>query len=148
MAVTIYFVGEYAIEDEEELLHVKIGHTTDPLYVRMRALQTGNPRTLHALFSASESVYAESFLQRFFRTAKVRGEWFRPTSRLLEFIDHCDDVGKLDLVHLAPCSWEDKGGWIEQTSPPCLGCDLCNQERSSDPEEASSDENEYPSSNT
>jgi hypothetical protein len=67
---------------------VKIGTTTFPVCVRLAQLQTGNHEQLEVIMSI-ESVdpYLESDLHSLFSKDKIRGEWFRYTPEMRDFIE-------------------------------------------------------------
>lgn len=60
---------------------IKIGRTEN-LPQRMRELQVGNPELLRLLGVIPE----EAELQALFGNLRVRGEWFKPESQILDFI--------------------------------------------------------------
>ena len=77
----LYFVESAALEA------VKIGTAADP-YRRLQILQVGSPDTLRLLgwikFPAGEPM--ERNIHGLFKKSRLRGEWFKATPDLLEFI--------------------------------------------------------------
>ena len=65
--------------------HVKIGYTGD-VAARLRELQACNAFTLRILGVLSGGHEAEGILHKRFAAHRVRGEWFRLNSEILEFI--------------------------------------------------------------
>ena len=127
VATTIYFIAENS-KDGPGFSCVKIGYTGQTsVYRRLDTLQTANPQKLTLLFDAPGTRPKESFLHSFFRPFKVRGEWFRPEKRLMEFIDHCKKQRKIDLAHLAPCTWVEKNGRRSRSLKTCLWCAKCDR---------------------
>src|SRR5262245_48533331 len=76
-SVVIYFIQDSAT------YAIKIGHTNDDPYVRLDALQTGNPSELVLLTSMPGECFHEARLHRNLAAARIRGEWFRPVPELL-----------------------------------------------------------------
>lgn len=64
---------------------VKIGHCIVDAKTRLRGLQTSNPNKLELLGSAAGTRGDEQAILAFFADNRVRGEWFRPTPRVLAF---------------------------------------------------------------
>lgn len=65
--------------------HIKIGKSDNP-WKRISTLQTGNPETLKMLAIAPGGMEFEAGLQETFRSDCERGEWYRPSERLMAFI--------------------------------------------------------------
>lgn len=63
---------------------IKIGQARD-VASRLRSLQTASPEPLHLL--ATSQRHDERELHSFFQRERLRGEWFRPSPRLLAFIE-------------------------------------------------------------
>lgn len=124
--MTIYFVAE---DDPVAgtAAFIKIGYTDDGMTARLATLQTGNSRSLRVILEVQGGLHHERFLHRYFKQECVQLEWFRPARRLLDFIERCRTERKLDLVWLAPCSWEVRDRCLEYRLPPCLGCDACGR---------------------
>jgi len=77
----IYFV------QDDSLFHIKIGFTSDvEAEKRMAALQTGSAAGLTLLLTLPGDRTEETRLHNLFADAHVQGEWFKPTSPLLQFI--------------------------------------------------------------
>lgn len=67
---------------------IKIGKSICP-ETRMADLQVANPNKLHLLATCRR---IESILHVLFDNGRIRGEWFRPSERLLRFILALPDV--------------------------------------------------------
>ena len=83
----------YAIGQEPRGL-VKIGRAKDP-EKRLRAMQTGSPLPLTLLAAAELPAGMERELHRELSRARVRGEWFRRTSDVLEAVDFLLDPARV-----------------------------------------------------
>lgn len=83
-AGNVYIIAEEGIEDPNEIEAVKIGCTRGPVEVRLRDLQTGNPRRLSELrripcCSEEQMRFVEKNLHRLFEPYKIPNggdEWF------------------------------------------------------------------------
>ena len=75
----------YFIQDTVQM-YVKIGKTKDKLFQRMVSLQIGNPNTLICL-RVIESEIDDTTYHKMFRKFWHRGEWFKPESELMKFIE-------------------------------------------------------------
>jgi hypothetical protein len=64
---------------------IKIGHTALPK-ARMMDLQIASPEPLNILAIVSNTIIKEADAHRKFAHLRIRGEWFRAESELLEFI--------------------------------------------------------------
>ena len=84
----IYFIAQ---GDE----YVKIGYGGDP-ESRLSQLQVGNPDELNIMVCFPGGQAEEDRLHSFFRSFRVRGEWFRLDDVLVEFIHHWVHVRDLD----------------------------------------------------
>ncbi len=73
----------YFIQDEDG--YIKIGFALN-VHDRLKSLQTGSRQELRLLASIAGSVQSEHDLHRQFSADRERGEWFRPSSDLLEYI--------------------------------------------------------------
>lgn len=86
----IYFIQIADLPDSP----IKIGITSSPLTHRLKTLQIGCPYPLHVLaihrFTGKtcedKAINLEAKLHWTFRLSRRRGEWFTPTSELLEHI--------------------------------------------------------------
>lgn len=84
----IYFV-------QEESGPIKIGHVKDDypelllsnVQHRVTELQIGNPRQLQVLATMPGSISDEHEIHAKFTDHRIRGEWFKPDSKLLNFIN-------------------------------------------------------------
>lgn len=65
---------------------IKIGYTDGDVLVRLASLQTGNPVELTLIKTIAGSRKAERHIHSHFEEIHHRGEWYHPTSELLEFI--------------------------------------------------------------
>jgi hypothetical protein len=86
----IYFI------QVDEAGPIKIGYTTD-LEERMACLQKQHPTPLRLLASVQGSRREERQVLLTFAADRLRGEWFRPTERLLSLIAHVVETGSLYL---------------------------------------------------
>ena len=76
----------YFIQDRDRN-HIEIGFTDgDDAEVRRQALQTGNSSRLVVLFTMDGTRQDETNLHEHFAASHECGEWFRPTTELLQFI--------------------------------------------------------------
>src|SRR5690606_2168337 len=75
---TVYFI-------RDEGGPIKIGKTRGPVESRLASLQTGNPRRLTLL--ATTRAYSERELHSRFWEERIAGEWFKPSRRLLAFVN-------------------------------------------------------------
>ncbi len=66
---------------------VKIGHAKNPRR-RMELFQTGNPNKLVLLGSIPGGEWVETEIHDHFKSAHLRGEWFRATTGVLRQIDN------------------------------------------------------------
>lgn len=73
---------------------IKIGYSTD-LPARLASLGHANAGGVSLLASAPGGNVAESRIHAMFREDRVRGEWFRPSANLLEFVAKVRDCGSL-----------------------------------------------------
>jgi len=76
--------GVYFIQDTGTG-HIKIGWSKG-VEDRLRTLQQANPSELLLLRSVNGGRKEEAGFHRKFQRLRVRGEWFRPTPELLDFI--------------------------------------------------------------
>jgi hypothetical protein len=69
---------------------IKIGKTDNEIENRIRQLQIGCPYELKLLWLYKDDDYSEAEIHETFAHERIRGEWFHPTKKLLEFInDKC-----------------------------------------------------------
>lgn len=76
---------------------IKIGVSTDVMR-RLASLQTANSARLTLLLIMPGTEEDEQELHRLFADERLRGEWFRPSRRLLRFIDECRQLAAHELV--------------------------------------------------
>ena len=76
---------------------IKIGITRD-VEARLKALQTAHPETLKLLGVRGGDTQDEASWHRRFHRQRLRGEWFRPSTRLLRAIER---------ETCSPEAWED-----------------------------------------
>lgn len=72
---------------------IKIGFTINAQR-RLDSLQSCNPEQLNLRLAVPGSTWDEEEYQGDFRRSRIRGEWYRPTGDLLEFIrlaNECKD---------------------------------------------------------
>jgi len=77
--------------------HIKIGRSVD-VQTRMRALWRESGQTLELLATIPGGPYEERVLHHIFRDDRLYGEWFRPSPRLLSFVDTIDEYCNDDTV--------------------------------------------------
>ena len=79
----LYFIGEAGLTS-----FVKIGFTKYRPELRLKQLQTGNPRKLMLLYARKfpEVMEVESRLHVQFDEDRVEGEWFRLSKSLRDFL--------------------------------------------------------------
>ncbi len=64
---------------------IKIGYTTH-LKKRLAKMRTDSPQPLNVLFAVDASMLEERGFHSIFTETRAHGEWFEPTSELLDFI--------------------------------------------------------------
>jgi hypothetical protein len=84
--MTIYFISDGS--------HIKIGYTDGSPSTRLKSLQTGNPSALTLLGQHEGGTDVELGLHERFSDQRVHGEWFKPSSRLTEYIKTEASTGK------------------------------------------------------
>ena len=89
----IYFIRE------EGSNYVKIGQTRMP-GDRLKELQISNPRELRVVKLFEAPSQAESILHAMFREERVRGEWFKMSSRLSAFMNE-DEYDIIEAIKVA-----------------------------------------------
>ncbi len=90
----IYFIADGSLESINT--GIKIGKTTD-VDKRIALLQTGNKAKLHVLAllpQCSDYEIGERYLHRVFKRDRIRGEWFRNSPSLRNFINTVNIVCK------------------------------------------------------
>lgn len=84
---------------------VKIGSSANPAN-RIRDIQTASPHELRLLCVAVGSERDEKALHAVFAQERIRGEWFRPSERLMNEIERIAmmerSLGRNPLMHTAP----------------------------------------------
>jgi len=65
---------------------IKIGQTGNGVEERLGQLQTGCPYGLRVLWVYNGSDWTEETVHKKFSHERIRGEWFRPSSTLIDFI--------------------------------------------------------------
>jgi hypothetical protein len=76
----------YFIQDSETL-YIKIGFTAQrPVAARMKALQTACPGRLTLLIATEGDKEGERFFHDKLAEFRVRGEWFRPTWKVIRSV--------------------------------------------------------------
>ena len=87
----LYFFGQNVRPGEYG--PIKIGVSSDPR-VRLRQVQTGSPHEVWIMGVWPDCPYTEEEIHQMFADYRMRGEWFRPTQVLIDFIfRNCTDVG-------------------------------------------------------
>jgi hypothetical protein len=97
---------------------IKIGRSNNP-EDRLSQLQTANYNDLVLLWKYDEEEdYAESDLHDYYKEEKIRGEWFRPTENILDFIkNHAVNVYDIKMLN---------GGYVNVAErKEEIYCDLC-----------------------
>lgn len=105
---------------DEESDAVKIGHSASDVAARITNHQIGNPRPLRLLGVMPGDVRFEHELHRRFLLHLIRGEWFKYSGAVKEY---------LDAAGLVDCS-RDEGETVPVVGPPPvssrrLGVELC-----------------------
>lgn len=77
----IYFIQETASGG------IKIGYTGQLPESRLKSLQTSNPNELVLLHYVRGSKENEAELHAHFARDRIRGEWFRPSAELIDYIE-------------------------------------------------------------
>ena len=100
---------------------IKIGYTDNNIQDRLNQLQTANPYHLKLLWYYQGSLQDEKELHGKFEHEHIRGEWFHPSRKLLDFInnDATNDWqinmnNNIDEINISESKNEifiDKGGW-------------------------------------
>lgn len=65
---------------------IKIGYTYSALGQRISAIQTSCPFKIKLIGICTGDKFKENYLHRIFGHHNIRGEWFRPTREILDFI--------------------------------------------------------------
>lgn len=77
---------------------IKIGQTSNGVEDRIAQLQSGCPYELKLLWLYTGDDFTESEIHGRFRQEKIRGEWFRPSQKLLRFIrEECENCTEVNL---------------------------------------------------
>jgi hypothetical protein len=69
---------------------IKVGWTLD-IEQRLGSLRVDNPEELTLLATAHGGLDVEQRLHQIFESTRIRGEWFRPSPKLMELIDRLSD---------------------------------------------------------
>jgi hypothetical protein len=80
----VYFI------QEGERGPIKIGLAMEPLK-RLATLQTGHPRPLRLLRAVAGTARHERDVHMMFFKEHLRGEWFKPSKRLISYIENAED---------------------------------------------------------
>lgn len=70
---------------------IKIGYSRDP-QARQKTLQSSNHEEIGVITFIAGDRHMERLLHDAFRDERIRGEWFRPSPRLMRFINLCESV--------------------------------------------------------
>lgn len=73
--------------------HIKIGYAKD-WQSRIASLQTGHHQTLRVIGAVAGNISDEQALHRRFRYLRSRGEWFRKSHDLLDYIARATKLGR------------------------------------------------------
>lgn len=79
----------YFIQSQSAPWLVKIGKTKSEPLQRLSSLQTSSPSELKLVLALQGLECVEPILHLAFREYHVRGEWFRPSKRLSDFVREC-----------------------------------------------------------
>lgn len=93
----IYFIQE----ESEGVGNIKIGFTYDErsLHGRIKHHQCGNPRNLILLATMEGNDVLEMQLHSSFSDINIRGEWYKPNTKLMNFIfGSCDWVSDIEEI--------------------------------------------------
>jgi len=66
---------------------IKIGYTTSDVKIRMTTVQSSVPYKLNLLGYFSGGWYKEQEIHRKFSKFRMRGEWFRPSKKILQYLE-------------------------------------------------------------
>lgn len=119
----VYFV--MAVDDPGKF--VKIGFTESSIESRLAVMQTGCPYRLAVVLTINGDRDLESSLHRRFRKSRHRGEWFRISDDILEFVlevaggdireaartAFADDNAVSRLASAAGVDWETMRGQLQ-----------------------------------
>ncbi len=92
----------YFIQAGDENGAIKIGFTSGSVQRRIQNHQVGCPDQLRLLGSVIGDDLLEARFHRVFRKYRLKGEWFRPHSRLLSFIKRSGAVVNHPLLDEQP----------------------------------------------
>jgi len=82
---------------------IKIGQTNNGIEERIAQLQTGCPYELRLLWCYNGDGYTEQVVHDLFKHERIRGEWFRPSPSILEFIrDEMANEQEVGLLNSDP----------------------------------------------
>jgi hypothetical protein len=100
--VTIYFV-------RSDCGRIKIGYTAAETPTgRVSSLQTSSPRKLEVLAYCPGDEHREGILHYHLRSARVQGEWFKPTAKVASLLAFVKQFGTTDGwtdAHESPDQW-------------------------------------------
>jgi hypothetical protein len=94
--------GEVYFLRESGAGYIKIGTSTN-VPMRVLSIGRGTPHDLVLLATMPGAYRVEALVKMFFKSARIRGEWFRPVSDLLEYISEIET-----------------GVFLERTMTPCV----------------------------
>lgn len=96
----------YFAQDTDSQL-IKIGRVKnfEDVEARINALQLGSPVKLNTLTVLNCNPHYETKLHQKFAHLREHGEWFRPTSELLDFIGQIKRTGEVDLDRTEFVAW-------------------------------------------
>jgi hypothetical protein len=80
---------------------VKIGRADD-VQKRLKSLQTAHPETLILRAIIPGDLAEEQYMHRLFAAASIRGEWFKPTKRLREYLAYLESRSSPPVIEGSP----------------------------------------------
>ena len=78
---------------------IKIGCTENDIEQRIAQLQTGCPYKLNLLWLRDEDDESEAEIHERFKSEKIRGEWFRPSSKIFNYIDDAGNCRSIECLN-------------------------------------------------
>ncbi len=98
---------------------IKIGQAVD-VEKRLDNLQVANAQKLTLLLAIPGKQADERKFQKKFKDIRIRGEWFRPESCLLDFIASMDDGSRGNTWKPITCADDVQEGDLVKLTVPCF----------------------------